>query len=112
MSSMWIRPQNGYPLLHLPIDSSSSTIAAVPAISGQIIRVYAIFFVVGGTTNLTFQNGSTELTGAMPFVANGSLTLDNNGNAWAETSAGSAFNILNSGSVQVSGTVYYTAGAN
>lgn len=110
MTSVWLQPQNGYPILPAVINSSAATVPAVAAISGNIIRVYKIFFVVGGTTNLTFEDGSTALSGPMPFVANGSLVLDMNGTPWFTTSSGNAFNILNSGAASVNGTVYYTAG--
>lgn len=108
MSTVWMGPQNGSPLLTAPVTSASSTIAAIAAVSGQIIRVYKLFLVVGGTTNLTFEDGNNALSGAVPMVANGSITLDMDGTPWFTTSVGNAFNIANSGSVQVSGTVYYT----
>lgn len=110
MAQMWIGPQNGLPLSVSVVTSTSATVTGVAAITGQIIRVYKMFLVVGGTTNLTFQDGTTALSGALPFVANGSIILDNSGTPWFTTSVGNAFNIGNSGSsVQVSGTVYYTA---
>ena len=81
---------------------------AVAGVTGQIIRVYKLFLVVGGTTTLTFQDGSTGLSGGLPMVVNGSIVLDMDGQPWFKTSSGNAFNISNSGNLQVSGTVYYT----
>lgn len=110
MAQVTIGPINGLALTAAVLTSTSSTIAAIAGVAGQIIRVYKLFLVVGGTTNLTFQDGPTALSGAIPLVANGSVTLDMDGQAWFTTSVGNAFNIGNSGSsVQVSGTVYYTA---
>lgn len=109
MAQMWIGPQSGVVPVASVVNSSSGTVAAVAAVSGYIIRVYKLFLVVGGTSNLTFEDGSTALSGPIPLVANGSVVLDNSGTPWFTTSAGNAFNILNSGSVQISGTVYYTA---
>ena len=108
MATMWLGPPNGGPLIAAAINSTSPTIALVAGAAGQIIRIFKIFLVVGGTTNLTFEDGSTALTGAIPMASNGSLTLDMDGTAWFTSSAGNALNLLNSGSVQVSGAVYYT----
>ena len=79
----------------------------VAAVSGQITKVFRIFFIVAGTTNITFKDGSTALTGAIPMVANGSFVLDFNEAAWFTTSANSAFVLNQSGAVQISGRVYY-----
>jgi hypothetical protein len=113
MSSVTITPQNGLVLIPSVVTSTSATVAGVAAISGQIIRVYKLFLMTGGITNLTFQDGTTALSGALPFVANGSIALNMDGNPWFTTSAGNAFNIGNSGSsIQVSGIIYYTASTN
>jgi len=77
----------------------------------QIIRVYRIFFVSAGTTNITFKSGaSVLLSGAMPFAANGSLTFSMEGEPWFTCGAGQAFVINNSAAIQISGTVYSTLG--
>lgn len=110
MSSVWIRPQNGLPLFKGAINSAAATVPLVAAITSQIIRCYKIWFVVSGATNITFQDGTTALSGAAAMTANGSFVLDMDGDAWFTTTAGNALNLLNSGSVQISGTVYYTAG--
>jgi hypothetical protein len=110
MTQVTIGPINGLALSTVVVNSTSGTIAAPAGVTGKIIRVYKLFLVVGGTTNITFQDGTTALSGPVPLIANGSITLDMDGQAWFTTSVGNAFNIGNSGSsVQVSGTVYYTA---
>lgn len=110
MANVSIGPaESGNSLSFAIVSSSATGIAAIAGITGQIIRVYKLFLVVGGATNLTFQNGSTNLSGALPMTTNGSIVLDMDGQAWFQTSQGNAFNINNSGNLQVSGTVYYTA---
>jgi hypothetical protein len=60
------------------------------------------------TTNLTVKDGSTALTGALPFANNGTFALDYDGEPWFITSAGNNFIINQSGIAQISGRVYYT----
>ncbi len=107
-AAVTIWPIDGGPLYQVPVNSAAATIAAIGAVTGAIFRVYQLFLVTGGTTNLTFEDGSTVLSGPIPFLANGSIVLDNSGLPWFTTSAGNPFNIANSGTAQVSGTVYYT----
>lgn len=97
---------------NLQADAISFSLAGdnvlVSGISKKKIYVYRIFLVVAGTTNLTFKNGpNTSLSGALPMVANGSLVLDITNLPWFQTSAGNDFILGSSGSVQVSGMVYY-----
>ena len=109
MANVSIGPAElGSALAFAVVSSSATGIAAVAGVTGQIIRVYKLFLVVGGTTTLTFQDGSTGLSGGLPMVVNGSIVLDMDGQPWFKTSSGNAFNISNSGNLQVSGTVYYT----
>jgi hypothetical protein len=89
------------------VNSASSLIAAPAGVSNQIIRVYRLFLVVGAATNITFQDGANAQSGPLPMITNGTIVLDIDGTAWFTTSPGNPFNIANSGSVQVSGTVYY-----
>lgn len=79
----------------------------IAAITDTRIMVHRLFIVVAGATNITIKNGSTSLTGAMPFAANGALVLDISGEPWFAVSKGSAFVVNLSAGVQVSGTVYY-----
>lgn len=90
--------------------ASSGDIAAVPAVAGQIIRVYRLLLVIGGTTNITFKDGTTALTGALPFVVNNQLLLPFDGEPWFTTSQSGQFTINGSQAVQVSGIVYFTQG--
>jgi len=91
------------------VSSTAATISAIPAVTGQQIRVYKLFLVSSGTATITFEDGSTALAGGIPMTANGAITLDADGLPWFTTSAGNAFQIANSGSgVTISGALYYT----
>lgn len=108
MAQVWLGPQNGLNYQTAVINSSSATIAAIAGVAGQIIRVYKGFLVTAGISNLTFEDGSTVLTGPLAMLANGSIFFPNDGVPWLTTSLGNALNIVNSGSVAVGGTLYYT----
>lgn len=72
------------------------------------IYVYRIFLVVGSDMDLTFKDGlSDELSGSVPMLANGSLTLDMTNVPWFQTSDGNDFILESSDSGQVGGVVYY-----
>ncbi len=89
-------------------NAGGGDIASPAGIAGTIIRVYRIMLVMGGITNITFKDGSTALSGAMPMLANGSFFLPMDGTPHYTTSLGNAFNINSSAGVQVSGTVWFT----
>jgi len=105
-----LSPNNDSSVLAVSVvNSSSSTVTATAAVPNQIIRIYKLFLVSGGTSNWTFLNGSTAISGAIPMVVNGSVTLDMDGTPWFTTSVNAAFAITNSGSTSINGCVYYTA---
>lgn len=88
--------------------SGSGDNSLVAGVAGQIVRLYRIFFVVSGATNLTIKDGaSTSLSGAMAFGANGSLILDFQAEPWYMTASGNALVLNSSNAVQVSGTIWY-----
>lgn len=88
--------------------AASGDNTVVAAVASQVIRVYRIFFVVSGATNITIKDGaSTSLTGAMTFNTGGAWVLDMSGDAWFTTASGNSFIINSSNAVQVSGAVYY-----
>ena len=60
------------------------------------------------SVDITFEDGSTTLAGGLPMVANGSITLDLDGQPWFTCTRANNFTIGNSGNLQVSGAVYYT----
>ncbi len=104
-----IAPIDGEFLQSVVVNSAAGGNIASPAgINNLIIRVYQVMLVLGGTTNITFQDGSTALSGAMPMLANGSFYLPSTGYPHYTTSVGNAFNINSSNAVQVGGTVWFT----
>jgi hypothetical protein len=109
MAGVSLQPMDGLGLTSAVVSSSATAISAPAAVTSQIIRIYKLFLVVAGTTNLQFQDGTTALSGAIPMVANGAVTLDLDGQPWFTCSKGNAFTISNSGGIGVYGTVYYTA---
>ena len=80
----------------------------VAGVAGQTIRVVKMFFIVGAATNVTIKDGTgTNLTGAMPFAANGGLVLDEARDPWFTTSSGNAFVLNQSGTATIAGRIYY-----
>lgn len=90
--------------------SATGATTVIAGVSGQTIRVFRLFFIVGAATNVTIRDGATSLTGAENFAANGGQTLDHDGRPWFTTSAGNGFVLNQSGTAQISGRVYYTQG--
>lgn len=88
--------------------NSTGDVTLISGVASKTIRVHKLFFVVDGTTNITFKNGSTAVTGAMSLTANGSFVLDFDGEPWFLTSPGNAFALNQSGTAQISGRIYYT----
>ena len=102
----------GLSLTPVVVNNDAGGNIAAPAANGNLVtRIWKMFLVFGGITNITMQNGNTALSGPMPFAANGTFVLDLDKKPWFTTSAGSAFNINSSAAEQVSGTVYYTQSA-
>jgi hypothetical protein len=114
MSGVTIVPGEAQPLAVAVVSSSASTISVISAIAAagttpaKVIRVYKLFLVMGAAGNIGFLDGSTALSGAMPFSLNGSITLNMDGCPWFTTTPGNAFQITNASTVLVTGTVYYT----
>jgi hypothetical protein len=81
----------------------------VAAVTGKI-KVLSAALVASGTVNLKWRSATTDLSGAIPLVANSGFVLPasspGQGN-YLETAAGEALNINLSGGVQVSGHISY-----
>jgi len=108
MAGVSLQPFDGR-ALQVAVVSTTATATSAPAGTvGSIIKVYKLFLVCTATTNLKFQDGSTDLTGAMALAANGAITLDLDGQPWFSCGVGNNFSINNSAATQVSGAVYYT----
>lgn len=87
--------------------SASGSSTVVGGVAGQRINIMKLALVIAAATNLTFQDASTPLTGAMSMLANGSIVLDCDGAPWYTTSVGNGFIINSSSAVQVSGSLQY-----
>ena len=102
-------------LLQAPINFSSvgsnQVLAGVP---GAIIRIYKIFFIVGASTNITYQDGTSfsaiNVSGPLAFAASEGMVLDFDTKPWLTCGSGNSFILNQSGTAQVSGIVYYTQG--
>ena len=108
MAGVSLQPTDGLTLQVAVVSATATAISAPAAVTSQIIRIYKLFLVSAGTTNITFEDGTTALSGALPLVANGAITLDLDGQPWFTCTRANNFTIGNSGNLQVSGAVYYT----
>lgn len=96
-------------LLHTPIDFNlSGENVLISGVRALRIYVYRLFLIVGGDTNLIFQDGlDNDLTGPLPMLSNGSLAFDISNVPWFQTASGNDFILNSSSGVQVSGAIYY-----
>lgn len=109
------------PLTPIVVNTASSAAVIVPAQAGLIIRVYKIFITAGSAgsfpNTVSFEDSTpTLLSGPIYFANDGaSVILDNpsgsTGSPWFTCAVGKAFQLVNNGLIQISGTVYYTATA-
>jgi hypothetical protein len=81
----------------------------VAAVAGRRIRVLGAVLVAAGIVAPKFQTGAggTDLTGAMPMVANGVLTLPFNPEGWCETAVNTLLNLNLSAAIAVTGVLTY-----
>jgi hypothetical protein len=112
MAGVNIQP-NDSTVLTVAVVSATATSAVIAAVTNKIIRVYRLFLIASGTTNLTVATGTastyTALAGVVPMVANTSMVFDMDGAAWFTGDKGSAIILASDGSgVTVSGALYYT----
>lgn len=89
--------------------STNGNNTLVAAVTGRKVRVLAAVLVAAGTVSPKFQSGAggTDLTGAMPMVANGALVLPFNPEGWFETAAGALLNLALTAGVAVTGLLVY-----
>jgi hypothetical protein len=89
--------------------AASGNNTLVAAVAGRKIRVLSAVLVAAGTVSPKFQSGTgaTDLTGAMPMVANGVIVLPFNPEGWAETLAGALLNLNLNVAISVTGVITY-----
>jgi len=87
--------------------SGSNTL--VTGVTGQIVRIYRMYLTAATSTTLTFNDGSTAVSGAMNLAANGQINMDYMGGEPLYTcSKGNSFTATNLSPVQISGTIWST----
>ena len=82
-------------------DNGDTTLLA--GVSGKHLAVLAYTLVCAAEVAAKFKSGSTDLTGAMPFAANGGASPPHNPRAHFMTAKGEALVLNLSSGVQVSG---------
>ena len=93
--------------------STSGNNTLVAAVSGKRICVIGLVLAAASAVVARLESGAgtTALTGVMPLVANGNLSLvfpmSIPGNPWVKTASGALLNLELGGAVQVSGVVVY-----
>jgi hypothetical protein len=88
--------------------SKAATGEIVAAVTGKRIRVHGYVLVTTTAVAAKWQSASTDLTGAMPGGSNSVISVPHNPDGWFETAVSEALNLNLSGSVQVSGHLYYS----
>ena len=79
----------------------------VAAIAGKRIRVLGVGLVGLLATQVKFQSNATDITGAMPFAANGGVVMPAGEQPWFETAIGEALNINMNIATTLGGVVQY-----
>ena len=93
---------------------TAGTLAVVAAVAGRSIRVKGYVLYAGGTTNATWESGTTALTGPFPLKDQGGAAAAIAPSAqgieefWFETAPGAPLNLVTDANVQVSGHVAYS----
>lgn len=79
----------------------------VAAVTSKRITVVAFFLVVAAAVSVKWRSATSDISGPMPFAANGGIAPGFNPTGWVQTASGAALNINLSGNVQVSGAISY-----
>lgn len=97
-------------VFHAPVDTSSAgDTTLVSAVTGRKVRVTSYVLVAAAPVTVEFKSGSTALSGAMPFGANGGASASGHPESPVlECAAGEALVITLGGAIQVSGHISYT----
>lgn len=89
--------------------SSSGDNTGVAGTAAQTVRVFRIVLVAASAVSVKFRDNTTDLTGAMPLTANGTMVLESEtSEPLFVTTASNAFNINLSSAVSVTGFIQYT----
>ena len=104
-------PSTGY-LTNAVVDvTGTGDKTLVSATASQTTRVFRLFLVPDGTTNVVLKTGSTALTGQIPLTPNQGFVLDFDGEPWFVTGANEAFIVNSSAAVNIDGFIQYEKSA-
>jgi len=99
------------PLLFTPLSATSSgDSTVVSAVLGYTINVCSYVFVAAGDVSVKWRSNTTDLSGAMPLIANGGISAPVSSPGLGplfKTAAGQALNINLSSAVLVAGHIGY-----
>jgi hypothetical protein len=92
-----------------PISASTSgDNVIVAAVTGKKIKVISVVLVASGVVSVTWKSATTNLSGAMPLVANSGFSLPTSPNInYFETAVGEVLNLNLSSAVLVAGHLGY-----
>lgn len=74
----------------------------------SFINIWELALVMGGATNITFQDGTGPMSGPLPMLANGAIALESTTTPHFIVSPTNGFVINSSNAVQVSGWVIWS----
>ena len=99
------------PLLFAPISvSSSGDSSVVVGVAGYTINVCSYVFVAGGDVSVKWRSNTTDLSGAMPLIANGGVSAPVSSPGLGplfKTASGESLQLNLSGAVLVAGHLGY-----
>jgi hypothetical protein len=96
-----------YPLQTAKIDQSASgDTTVVTGIAGKYFVVLGFFFSTAAAVSAKWMSGSNDLTGAMPFAANGGISVESEVGIM-ECNVGESLILNLSGISQTGGSVAY-----
>lgn len=87
---------------------TASAVPIVAAVAGQRVRLYKLCISAAAAQTVQFQDGATNLTGAITLSTGQPMVLPMDGNPWFSSSVGNALNVTLSSAVNVSGAVWFT----
>jgi hypothetical protein len=101
------------PFFDVKIDTAASgDTTIISGTSGQTIKIWSLILWSAGAVNVILKDAATRnLTGAIGMVAQSRFILDETAHPWFTLTAGNAFVINLSTTIQVSGSVRYTKAA-
>jgi hypothetical protein len=91
--------------------SSGFPLTLQAATAGNLTRLYRLFLVVDGATELTFYDGATALAPVLKCAAGEQLVLDQSLFPWFQGSVNTDFKMDSSNAVQLTGAAWINLNA-